>query len=922
MSPLRRSLRRNGHFLLYWLLNWATALLEWLELAVVRDRLLVHVIRRQKLFDRQYYLDRYDDLGELEARPLLHYIRIGDREGRFPMPLFDPVHYANQAGIPPHSRVNRLLHYACLGRYRGYSPSAWFDLPFYLSRNKDVARSGIDPLFHYLHWGGFEGRDPSPGFSSSHYCHTVPEVVDWGINPLIHYLEQGQYEGRAPLPVTDGSFYRLSPVVPVRPAASDWEGVELPIAESAVAHVCVDVIIPVYNGADVSLRCILSVLRARREVRVAHEVIVINDASSDGQLNAELEALAAQGLFTLLRNDENRGFVVTVNRGMQLHPERDVVLLNSDTEVYGDWLDRLRRAVEHEQRVATVTPLSNNATLCSYPNTLHDNPYPLEVTYPELDRLAATVNAGLTVEAPTGVGFCLYITRSCLDDVGFFDADRYGRGYGEENDFCQRAIRLGWKNLLAGDVFVRHWGAASFQGERARRLKQALELLDQQFPRYQREVQRFIRADPLRPARAQLDVARLKRARKEKNALIVTHARGGGTERHIQEDTARLRKEGFGVFLMRPAPGQGGLTLTSPEIDVLPNLGRLNLGDQQSLGEYLVRLSITEIHVHHLIDFDADAVAWLPEFAQNMRLPLRMMIHDYTAICPRVNLVDSSGIYCGEPGEPHCNDCLKRNGSEFGVQDIRLWRARYGDLLEAAESVVVPDRDVADRLGHYFGAIDWAIEPHEAVDAANSAFHRPMLADHERLRVVVIGAIGKIKGYDILLACAKDARRRQLPIDFIVYGYSMNDTNLRREGVRVTGRYLEQHADQGLRALGAHCIWFPYAWPETYSYTLSIALRSSCPIFAFDLGAIASRLRTLELDEHLMPLQLAREPTAINQRLLAYRTLVQSDTDDRFRRTDIAEASDAAENADWQGPTERIPRLRADGAARPVRQQL
>jgi GT2 family glycosyltransferase len=916
MSPLRRKLRRNGHFLLYWLLHWTSLLLEGLQLAAVRDRLLVHAIRRQQLFDRRYYLDRYDDLGGLEARPLLHYIRIGDREGRFPMPLFDPAHYASQAGVAPHSKVNRLLHYACLGRYRGYSPSAWFDLPYYLTRNKDVARSGIDPLFHYLHWGGFEGRDPSPGFSSSHYCHAVPEVMDWGINPLIHYLEQGQYEGRSPVPASDGSLYRLSLAGPVRPVAEEWADVALSITGAVAADSCVDVIVPVYNGADVTLRCILSVLQARRQVRVPHEVIVINDASPDPELTAELEALAARGLFTLLSNDANCGFVATANRGMGLHPDRDVVLLNSDTEVYGDWLDRLRGVVQREQRVATVTPLSNNATLCSYPNSLHDNPYPLEVSYPELDRLAATVNAGLTVEAPTGVGFCLYVARACLDDVGLFDAARYGRGYGEENDFCQRAIRRGWQNLLVGDVFVRHWGAASFQGERARRVKQALELLDETYPRYQRAVQGFMRSDPLRPVRARLDFARLELARRGHNALIVTHARGGGTERHIQEDTARLREAGFGVFLMRPAPRRGGVVLTHPEIDALPNLDRINLADEEAVTGYLTRLGITEIHVHHLIDFDADAVASLPRIAQRMGLPLRMMIHDYTAICPRVNLVDLSGIYCGEPGEAQCHECLKRNGSEFGVQDIRLWRARYGDLLAAADSVVVPDPDVADRLSRYFGTIDMAVQPHEAPVPASNGFELPRLADDERLRVVVIGAIGKIKGYDILLACAKEARKRQLPIDFIVYGYSMNDTNLRREGVRVTGRYLEQHADQGLRDLAPHCIWFPYAWPETYSYTLSIALRSKWPILAFDLGAIASRLRKLGLHEYLMPLKLAREPKRINERFLAYRALIEADADDDVRVIDLGRSSSELEKADWPHLAERAQRARPASEAR------
>ena len=80
-----------------------------------------------------------------------------------------------------------------------------------------------------------------------------------------------------------------------------------------------------------------------------------------------LRELAAQRRITLLANEANAGFVQSVNRGMALHGDRDVVLLNSDTEVANDWLGRLHAAAHSAPGVATVTPFSNNATICSYP---------------------------------------------------------------------------------------------------------------------------------------------------------------------------------------------------------------------------------------------------------------------------------------------------------------------------------------------------------------------------------------------------------------------------------------------------------------------------------------------------------------------------------------------------------------------------
>jgi O-antigen biosynthesis protein len=140
------------------------------------------------------------------------------------------------------------------------------------------------------------------------------------------------------------------------------------------------------------LRCLYSVLSSTGQT--AFELVVIDDATPEAKLCEDLKHLAGQGLFTLLTNDQNRGFVYTVNRAIDLHPDRDVVLLNADTQVFNGWLDRLRQAALSDPRAGTVTPLSNNATICSYPRFLQDNPFCLELDYAELDALAAAVNAG------------------------------------------------------------------------------------------------------------------------------------------------------------------------------------------------------------------------------------------------------------------------------------------------------------------------------------------------------------------------------------------------------------------------------------------------------------------------------------------------------------------------------------------------
>jgi GT2 family glycosyltransferase len=268
----------------------------------------------------------------------------------------------------------------------------------------------------------------------------------------------------------------------------------------------IDVVIPVYRGLEATRRCVESVLASKQAA--AHEVVVLDDASPEPEIAAYLDALARDRRITLLRNDANLGFVRTVNRGMALHGDRDVVLLNSDTEVANDWLDRLHRAAHGAPDIGTVTPFSNNATICSYPYLDWPGGVPGGLGLAGLDALIAEANAGVTVDLPTAIGFCMYIRRDCLAAVGPFDEATFGRGYGEENDFCLRAEAAGWRNVLAADVFVYHQGSVSFGDDRHALMASAGAAILARYPDYMDKVVAFVRRDPVAPLRDRIDTLR------------------------------------------------------------------------------------------------------------------------------------------------------------------------------------------------------------------------------------------------------------------------------------------------------------------------------------------------------------------------------------------------------------------------------
>lgn len=268
-----------------------------------------------------------------------------------------------------------------------------------------------------------------------------------------------------------------------------------------------DVIVPVYAGLEVLRSCLESVFDS--EVKTAFELIVIDDASPDLAIRAYIEQLAAEKKITLIRNPVNLGFTASVNRGMVLHSERDVVLLNADTLVCEGWLDRIRQAALSAPTIGTVTPLTNNGQLVSYPVPTKANPMLSPTEIQRVDQLAKQLNAGAIVDLPTGIGFCLYIRRPCLEAAGYFDTDQFGRGYGEETDFCLRAAAKGWRNVCAADVYIGHQGSVSFGQEKATLVGYNMPKVAALHPEYKILCGRFLLDDPLAPYRRNLERAAL-----------------------------------------------------------------------------------------------------------------------------------------------------------------------------------------------------------------------------------------------------------------------------------------------------------------------------------------------------------------------------------------------------------------------------
>jgi GT2 family glycosyltransferase len=650
----------------------------------------------------------------------------------------------------------------------------------------------------------------------------------------------------------------------------------------------VDVVIPVYRNETITRLCINSVLQAKNDT--PFRVVVIDDCSPEPQLSEYLKTLAQEERIDLIVNAENLGFVKSVNKGMQhsahqdissKNPQalpHDVILLNADAIVSDAWIDRLKVAVYSAPNIASATPLSNSATIFTYPAIVeeHDDlPHDLDLN--ALNELFHHFNAGIAVDVPTCHGFCCFLRRAALNDVGYFDADKWAKGYGEEVDWSQQALRLGWKHIAVPGIFVQHFGSQSFLESKNQYLKRALTLLSQAYPDYDARVQAFIAQDLLAPYRRRVDIQRLinfSQAQDKPYILHICHHRGGGTAHHLHDISQRLISDGYHPLVIRPEQQVNQVRISSWLLKTIAakyDLGQVN--DQQALLSDLHLLNIQHIHIHSTLGFaDAD---WIWQLATNLGIAYDVTIHDYQSICPRLNLVDATGMYCQEPDVKACNQCIDQNGLAEDINIYQLyhqvgsveqWRTYFQTQLAGARRVFAPSQDTYNRMQRYFSLDNLFLRPHPQ-DASHTVLKSSITDNATPYRIALIGALSDIKGFEILKRCALHSLRHQLPLEFYVFGYTKRDTDFASfSNVTILGQYQDEATlQQTFMHHPCDIAAFFSTWPETYGYTLSEALRLGLLPVAFNLGAVAERTKDI-LD--MLILDLYSSPEIITSRLM------------------------------------------------------
>ena len=618
------------------------------------------------------------------------------------------------------------------------------------------------------------------------------------------------------------------------------------------------VVVPVYNHPELLPPLVASLLE-----HTPPDVLLmfVENGSGDPRVRPALLRLEAAypGRVRVECLDANAGFAGACNHGIRAAGRRDVILLNNDTVVSPRWSDALRLAAYGDDRVGSATAVSNNSGAVSVPETGF-NEMPAGLTVAQVAR-GWLHGPDLVFDWHTGHGFCLYLKRAMLDDVGLFDEETFGKGYGEENDLCLRANRRGWAHRIVPRAFVWHLNAASFgSAEKSERVRKAGEVLRARYPELD-----FLQSSGFRGWEAARPVFRFLASsmacgpRPRPRVLFVLGGVLDGGTFHTTADLARAIGGSFESFLLvcegrrmklfdtsRP----GSAPVREHALSDFVPLGTHALAEHDdTLVDWVLDLGVEIVHVRHLLRGSA---GFLPRL-RALHVPVVFSFHDYYAACPALKLLDSrrrfhpDGV---EDGETKFVDWtpLRPDGPVLDKESAHRWKARFAErIVPCCDAFVTTSPDAKSRLENLIPVLrerdaDFHVIPHGRDFPAFETLAVPP-SPGEPVRVLVPGAFTPDKGSDIIATVAERDGGRT--VVFHVLGATHKRVeDLARPGLVFHGPYARDDFSARVREIRPSFAAILSPWPETWCHTLTESWAAGIPVFAFDLGAPGERLRT------------------------------------------------------------------------------
>jgi GT2 family glycosyltransferase/glycosyltransferase involved in cell wall biosynthesis len=606
------------------------------------------------------------------------------------------------------------------------------------------------------------------------------------------------------------------------------------------------VVIPVFNAPDAFERCLRSVLR---HTTVPYRLLVMDDGSNDPRIAALLARAAEHPHVEVVRSEENRGFTRTVNAALEATGD-DVVLLNSDADVGPGWLQGLVLAAHSADRVGSATPFSNDAGAFSAPSRESDNPLPAGMTTADAARAVRYGSRRELPRIPTGHGFCLYLRRRALEEVGHLDEVSFPRGYGEENDWCIRALSAGFQHILDDRTYVRHEGSASFGEEKQALLARGRQRLDEKHPTYTRAVRAFLADASVERARAAVgESIAAAEGLVRPRVLFVLHNGTGGTPA-TNLDLMRGVTHQYDCWTLVAHPRHlvlsrlvEGLPIVEREITLQHEwrVTHVRRDDYRAaVFHLLVEHGFELVHVRQLLGHTLE----LPAICRALGIPVVLSFHDFYLSCPTVHLVDDRDRFCGGRCTPGHGACRLATRSMRDVPPLKHawvheWRRHVASAFQDVDVFVTTSgsaREVMLRSHPQLADRRFIVVPHGR-DLAGHPDACVSPPAEGPVRLLVLGNIGAHKGALLLRRLAELDQGRRLDLHFL----GRTAPELYDVGTH-HGEYDREHFPRLARQIAPSFVGVFAVWGETWSHTLTEAWSVGVPVLASDIGVLRERV--------------------------------------------------------------------------------
>lgn len=205
-----------------------------------------------------------------------------------------------------------------------------------------------------------------------------------------------------------------------------------------------DIIIPVWNQLEATRECVENIVN---KTQYPYRLILV-DNGGEPETKLYLEELNKKNMsgVTLIRNEENLGYVKAVNQGLRVSSAPYVCIMNNDTVPGVGWLENMVSFAERHKEIGLMNPLCNG----------HQ-----DLAIDEYARRVAG-NGDRYMEMNQCFGFCTLIKREVIEKIGYLD-ETFGMGGYDDTDYSMRAGKAGYRCACVHSSYVYHKQHVSFR---------------------------------------------------------------------------------------------------------------------------------------------------------------------------------------------------------------------------------------------------------------------------------------------------------------------------------------------------------------------------------------------------------------------------------------------------------------------------